>query len=182
MEKQIKIGAVAKVIHKNRLIRRVGLDSDVIISLIDDSKQFSLFKPKIYNRRNLLFINYRVFSELLGHFIYNKKLKKDQAVNKIFDYIRKNNIYLLKKKDTDMKKVSDTITILKKQRETLDNNAGDKDLEIISVYKFHDIDLIFSRNSDDFEPFCKYLGIAFEKLQEDINTMWKQVFGWRKKR
>jgi len=42
--------------------------------------------------------------------------------------------------------------------------------------------VIFSRNSDDFEPYCKYLGMAFEKLQEDVDTMWKQVFGWRKRR
>jgi len=181
-KQKIKIGAVGKVIHTNRMIRRVGLDSDVMIVLMDDLEEFSMFKPKIFNRKNLLFINYVVFSELVGHFIYNRNYAKDQAVKRTFSYLRKNKIMLLKKKETDKQKANEIFESLKKQREVLKNNAGDKDLKIISIYKVHNIDLIFSKNSDDFEPFCKYLGIAFEKLQEDIDTMWKQIFGWRRRR
>ena len=55
MRNKIKVGAIAKVIHANRMIRRVGLDSDIMIVLIDDSKHFSLFKPKIFNRKNVVF-------------------------------------------------------------------------------------------------------------------------------
>ncbi|MBD3252895.1 PIN domain-containing protein [Candidatus Pacearchaeota archaeon] len=182
MKDKIKIGAVEKVIHTNRMIRRVGLDSDVMIALVDDSKQFSMFKPKIFSRKNLLFINYKVFSELLGHFMYNRKLSKENSLKKIFAYLRKNKITLLKKKDTDINKVQEIFESLKKQKQILDNNAGDKDLMIISIYKVHNINLIFSRNKDDFKPFCEYLGISFEKLQEDLDTMWGQVFGWRRRR
>ena len=182
MKNKIKIGAIGRVIHTNRIIKRVGLDSDVMIALIDDDKEFSLFKPKIFSKKNILYINYKVFSELIGYFVYNKKLSQNEAVNKIFSYLRKNNINLLKKKDTDLIKVNETFDSLKKQREILKNNAGYKDLEIISIYKVHNIDLIFSRNSNDFKPFCEYLGISFEKLQEDVDVMWKQVFGWRKRK
>jgi hydroxymethylpyrimidine pyrophosphatase-like HAD family hydrolase len=178
---KIKIGAIGRVIHTNRIIRRVGLDSDVMIALMDDIKEFSMFKPKVFNNKNILYINYKVFSELVGHFIYNNKISQNVAVSKIFSYLRNNNINLLKKKQTDLTQVNQTIDNLKKQREILKNNAGDKDLEIISIYRVHNIDLIFSRNSDDFKPFCEYLCISFEKLQEDVDVMWKQLFGWRKK-
>jgi len=164
------------------IIRKIGLDSDVMIALIYNIEEFSMFKPKIFNKTNILYINYKVFSEIIGHLIHNKNLSKEIALNKIFSYLKNNNIALLKKSNTDISEVNNIINSLKKQREILNNNAGDKDLEIISIYKSHNIDLIFSRNSDDFKPFCKYLGISFEKLQENIDVMWRHVFGWKKKR
>lgn len=182
LKNKIKIGAVERVIHTNRIIKKVGLDSDVMIALIDDIQEFSMFKPKIFSSRNILYINYKVFSELVGHFMYNEKFLQNASVSKIFSYLKSNNIGLLKKKDTNLQEVNQTLNSLKKQREVMKNNAGDKDLEIISIYKAHNIDLIFSRNSDDFKPFCEYLGISFEKLQEDVDVMWKQVFGWRKRK
>ena len=182
MKHKLKIGVAGKVVHRNRIIKKVGLDSDVMIALIDDLKEFSLFKPKIFSRKNLLFISYVVFSELVGYLIHEKRLDRNKAVSKIFSYLRRKNIILLREKDTDKEKVNETFEKLKKQRTALKNKAGDKDLRIISVYKLHNIEMIYSRNKDDFEPYCKYLGISFEKLQEDIDTMWKDVFGWKRRR
>ena len=179
---QIKIGAASRVIHTTMIIRKVGLDSDVMIALIDNIPEFSMFKPKIFNSKNILYINYRVFSEIFGHLIHHKNNSKEIALNKIFSFLKSNRIALLKKSSTNVNEVNEIIISLKKQRQILNNNAGDKDLEIISIYKTHNIDLIFSRNSADFLPFCKYLGISFEKLQEDVDVMWRQVFGWKKKR
>jgi len=178
---KIQIRAINRIIHINRIIKKVGLDSDVMIALIDNIQEFSIFKPKVFSSRNILFINYRVFSELVGHLIYNKNLSKDIALKKLFSYLKENNIILIKKSNTNINEVDEIFNILKKQRERLKNKAGDKDLEIISIYKVHNIDLIYSRNSDDFKPFCEYLRISFEKLQEDADVMWRNIFGWRKK-
>ena len=182
MKGKIKVVAAARIFHRDRLIKKVGVDTDVMIALIDDVDQFSMFKPKIYSRNNFLHINYIVFSELMGHFMYNRKLSQNQARDKIFLYLRENGIKLLKKSDTDLKRAQEIFGSLDKQRKALDNKAGDKDLKIISIYKLHEIDLIYSRNSDDFEPFCRYLGISFEKLQDNMDVMWKRAFGYRKKR
>jgi len=73
MRDKIKIGAIGKIIHTNKIIKRVGLDTDVMIALIDDIKEFSLFRSRIFNNKNILYINYKVFSELVGHFIYSRK-------------------------------------------------------------------------------------------------------------
>jgi hypothetical protein len=171
---KIKTGAASRFIHTNRIIRKVGLDTDVMIALIDNIPEFSMFKPRIFNSKNILYINYKVFSEIFGHLIHNKNLSKEMALNKIFSFLKSNRIVLLKKSGTSINEVSEIISSLKKQRQILNNNAGDKDLEIISIYKTHNIDLIFSRNSDNFLPFCKYLGISFEKLQEDVDVTCKQ--------
>ena len=134
------------------------------------------------NRNNLLFINYRVFSELMGHLINNRNLSKEESINNIFAYLREHHIWLLKKSNIDIIKLNEIVESLKKKREIYKNLAGNKDLEIISIYKFHKMDLIFSRNSGHFENFCKYLGITFVKLQENVNVMWKQAFGWKYRR
>ena len=176
------MSVIDNIIHKGRMIKKVGLDTDVIIALIDDLNQFSMFKPKIFNRNNAIFINYRVFSELMGHLINNRNFSNEESVNKIFSYLRENRILLLKKSNTDIVKLNEIIEGLRKQRDVQKNLAGDKDLEIISIYKFHKMDLIFSRNSGHFEPFCKYLGITFMKLQDNVDVMWKQAFGWKYRR
>ena len=64
--KKIKVASVSRIIHRDRAIRRAGLDSDAMIILIDDVNNFSIHKNKIFNRNNMLFINYKVFSEILG--------------------------------------------------------------------------------------------------------------------
>ena len=167
---------------RNRIVRTLGLDSDIAISLIDDSDQFSMFRPRIYNRKNALCINYVVFNEVFGYLIYKLKYTPGQAKDKIFSYLRSHNIYLLKKSETDLNKLGVILDSLKKQREVLKNSADDKDLLIISVYKCHEIDCIVGRNSRHFEPFCKFLKIEFEPVKTNIDMMWKDAFGWRRKR
>ena len=164
-----------------RIIKRVGLDSDVMIMMIDDKYEFSEFKPKLYRKDQIFFINYIVFGETLNFLIKQHGLTKEQAVNKIFNFLRENRITLIKKSQTDQTLVLDTFDKLKKQRELLKNNASNSDLMIISVYKNRNIDLIFSRNADHFRPFCRYLNIDFKKLKEDVDIMWRRTFGWRKR-
>lgn len=167
---------------RNIIIRKIGLDSDVAIALISGNEQFLMYKPRIYNSKNTLHINYIVFSELMGYFIHNLKYSQEHAKNKIFSFLRENNIKLIKKSETDLNRVNLILNTLKKQRDKLKNNAGNRDLAIIAIYKSHEIDCIMSRNSLHFEPFCKYLKIEFEKLKENIDIMWKEVFWRRKKR
>lgn len=170
---------IGKIVHSNRFIRKVGLDSDVIIALVDDIDEFSQFRPRIFNKKNILHINHVVFSELLGHLIYKRKMQRKEAINKIFSYLRRNHITLIKKKEINLNEVEEIFEKLKKQKKILNNNSGDKDLRIISIYKTYNIDLIISRNSSHYEPFCQYLNIAFEKLLEDVDVMWRQAFGWQ---
>ncbi len=178
---EAKVAAAGRIIHRDRLLKKVGIDTDVMIALIDDIEQFSMFKPKIFSRNNFLYINYVVFSELIGYFIH-QGYSKEKALQKIFSYLRKNNINILNKKTTNIQKVNQIFEDLKKQRNRLKVEAGNKDLEIISIYKVHNIELIYSRNKFHFKPYCEYVKIVFEQLQDDVDIMWKQLFGWKKRR
>lgn len=182
MERNTNIVSEGRFVMRNRIVRSVGLDSDVLIALIDDSEQFSTLKPQIYSRKNALHINYVVFSEMFGYFVHQLKYSPEEAKHKIFSFLRGHRIRLIKKSEIDLNKVELIFDSLKNQRAIMKNTAGDKDLKIISVYKAHEIDCIIGRNSLHFKPFCRYLNIEFEKIREDIDMMWKDTFGWRKRR
>lgn len=164
---------------EKRLIKKVGLDSDVMIIMIDDKYEFSEFKIRLYRKDCVFFVNYIVFGEVLYFLIKNNGLTKKEAVIKLFKFLREYNITLIKKSETDQTLLYEIFNKLQKQREILNNDVGD--LMVMSVYKIHDIDLIFSRNADHFKPFCKYLNIDFKKLKEDIDILWRRTFGWKKR-
>ncbi len=81
-----------------------------------------------------------------------------------------------------MNQVSSLLAELKRYREAVKSLAGDKDLEIIAIYKLHNIDCLMARNSMHFLPFCNHLHIEFEKLEENVDVMFRQAFGWQKRR
>ncbi len=112
-KKKIKIGAASRFVHTNRIIRKVGLDTDIMIALIDNVPEFSMFKPRIFSTQNILYINYRVFSEIFGHLIHNKNNSKEMALNKIFSFLKSNRIELLKKSSTNVNEVNEIISSLK---------------------------------------------------------------------
>lgn len=180
--KKYKVSAVGKLIHRKRFIDKVGLDSDITIALIDDIEQYSLFKPKVFNKK-IVHVNYKILAELIGYFTYKKGFSREQAKDKVFSYFRENKIIFLSRKNTNLNEVDRLFNLLKQKRRSLGNDAGDKDLEIISIYKSHNIDLIFSRNAHHFRPFCDYLNMGFEQLIEDVDIMWNQTFGfnWKKR-
>ena len=104
----------------------------------------------------------------------------NEAKNKIFDYLRRNRITLIKKSNINVQAVETLFQSLKIYRKSIKNDAGDNDLEIISIYKSHNMDLIMGRNNRHFKPFCDYVGITFDSLIDDVDAMWKNVFGWKK--
>jgi len=182
MTENIKIASSSRFIRRKNIVRTIGLDTDIILLLIEDSQEFSLFRPKLFNRKNTLFINYKVFNELVGLLIKKYEYSQENAVNKIFSFLRANHITLLKKSQTNLQEVYNLIDSLKKQREALKNSAQNSDLEIIAIYCTHKLDCIMSRNSIHFEPFCRYLNVEFERPMDDVNLMFRQAFGWKNRK
>jgi len=176
-----KFAEAGRFIQRKRIIKSIGLDTDIFIALINNNEEFTLFKPKIFNRKNSLYINYKVFSETLGILIHKYKYEQYNALRKIFEFLRINNICLLKKKETDLNQILFLLTKLKRYRESIKSLAGNNDLEIIAIYKLHNINCIMGRNIRHFLPFCNYLHIEFEKLEENIDIMFRQAFGWKKR-
>ncbi len=95
--------------------------------------------------------------------------------------MRQNHIKLIKKTETDLSKVKVILDELKKKRQLLSNPAGDSDLEIIAIYKAHEIDCIITRNQTHFRPFCEYVNIEVEGLMKDVDVLFRRAFGWKRK-
>ncbi len=177
-----KIIGFENLVIRNRIVRRVGLDSDVVITLVEDSDTFSIYKPQLFKRKNAVWINHIVFGEVIGVLINEYGYTKEKAFEKLRRFINDNNIRALAKNRIDFNKTNLIFESLKKQREVLKINVGDKDLMIISIYKSENMDCVVSVNSFHFEPFCKYLDMEFEKPIKDLDFMLKRVFLWGRRK
>ena len=182
MKDKSKITSGNRFVLRRRIVRTIGLDTDILMIFLENGEEYSLFKPKIFNRNNSLFVCYRVVSELIHLLTKNGKLDIKRAKDKIFSFFRQNKIRLIKYSQTNANLVEQILLELKKQRQVNKINAGDSDLRIISIYNSHNIDCIISRNTFHFEPFCKYLNIEYEKPIKDLDIMLKRTFGWQKNR
>lgn len=157
-----KIFGFGRLIIGNRMIRKIGLDTDICFNWI--SEDYSDYQPNITKKQNKLFINYKVFGELMGILIGDNKVDKEKVneiKKKIFEFIRENRISLLKKRDINQNDVNNLFLELKNKNFT--GEPGDSDLKIISIYKIYGMDGIFSNNVKHFEEPCKHLNLHFER-------------------
>lgn len=178
-----KIIGFERIVNRNRIVRRIGLDTNIVIALVEDKETYSSYKPRIFKRINSVWINHIVYSEVIGVLI-NHGHSEEEARDKLKDFLRVNNIRVLAKKRLDWERFNSVFESLKRQREISKINADDKDLMIISIYKSEGIDCIVSINFFHFEQFCNYLGLAFEKPLDNVDKMLRNIFKWqsRKKR
>jgi hypothetical protein len=158
MKKSKWIG-IEKFIKRNKMLKKIGIDTDNCLSWIENEKLTPGYRPSISKRKNFLCANYVVFSELM-HLLS----KKDSNVTKleVISFLRKNHIFPIKKKDVNQTKVENTLNNLKIERKKNGWSAGDTDLKIISVYDAAGIDCISTDNLKHFKDPCNYLGISLD--------------------
>ena len=66
MKNKNQILGIKRVVRRNKIIRTIGLDSNVAIALIEDSEDYSIYKPRLLKRENAVWINHIVFAEIMG--------------------------------------------------------------------------------------------------------------------
>lgn len=176
---ETEISGISKIISRNKIINKVGLDSDLLVAFIDNGK-FSFFKPKVYNRKNYVHICQKVFAQTLGVLIHKRDYSYEVAFNKLVNYLNLNRIKIIKNKEIGLESINKLIGELKEKREKIKAKPDDSDLEITAVYKLAGIKCIFTINSEHFEELCEYLDIDVEKPIEDVDIMLKKVFGKKK--
>lgn len=173
------IFSVSKIVSRNKITNKVGIDTDLLVAFIDDNK-FSFFKPRVYDRNNYVFICQKVFAQTLGVLIHKREYVYEKAKNKLVNYLNLNRIKIIKNKEIGFDKITSLINELREKKKSINANPDDADLEIIAVYKLAGIDCIFTINSEHFEELCKYLDIDVEKPVEDLNITWNKVFEKKK--
>ncbi len=159
--KKKKVIHMERVVARNKILRKIGLDTDNSFSWMENEKGTWGYRPRIAKRGNFLHTNYIVFSELLN--LLSKK-NPDKELNKreIFNFLRRNRIKPIKKKDVNQAKVNALFDKLKTERKDNNWKAGDNDLRIISVYCIAGINCISTNNRRDFQDPCNYLNIDLD--------------------
>ncbi|HLD54989.1 MAG TPA: hypothetical protein VJB35_01890 [Candidatus Nanoarchaeia archaeon] len=171
---------VGKFVQRNNMLKKIGLDTDNCISWIENEKLSPGYKPRIAKRRNFLYTNYVVFSELM-HLISNKDLtiKSEEVIG----FLKRNHIRPIKKKDVDKIKVEETFNKLKAECKKNNWSAGESDLRVISVYYNAGIDCISTNNLRHFKDPCYYLKISLDfppiiqpYSKQDVNRMLRNLY------
>lgn len=181
---------IERVVKRLKPINKVGLDTDICICWMD-SESYSNYQPNITKRGNVLFMNYQGFNELMWYFSKgdHSQKNKERIKRDIFAFLKRNKITLLKRKESNLRKIDEIYSDLNKNKKNFRGCPGDSDLMVVSIYKSHDIDCIFSNNIKHFEEICEYLNISLEKpfmietgSMKDVKHMLRDLYQPKKKR
>ncbi len=184
-KKRRKLIGLGRAVVRNKIIKKIGLDTDNSFSWMENEKLTWDYKPSVVRKNNVLYSNYVVFSELIN-LLSRKNPNVQFNKKKIFKFLRKNGINLLKKKEVDPDKVNETFKMLSEERERNKWPSGDNDLRIIAIYHVAGISCISTNNFKDFQGPCKFLNIDLEipsiiepGSRQDVAKMWRNIYGKR---
>lgn len=180
MGKKVKVLGFGKFAVRNKPIRKVGIDTNLIFSWIQNEKYLGKHKPNFCNQKDKLFINYKIFGELMGLLCEENKNESIEEIRKrIFEFLKRNNISLLKKKFINQEKLNEAVTKLKDKFKDI----KESDLLVLSIFYCFDIDCIFSADEKHFGEPCKSLGINYEKhfeievgSEQDVRRMLRNLY------
>lgn len=177
-----KLMGIGRFVQRNRILRKIGLDTDNCFSWIENEKLTWYYKPNIVKRENFLHINYVVFSELM-HLLHKKYPDKNINPKEVFNFLRRNKINPIRKKDVNPINVEETFNRLKTESKNNKWSSGENDLKIISIYHVAGMDCISTNNLKDFQKPCNYLGISLDfppiiqpGSSQDVNRMLRNLY------
>ena len=181
-KKKRKLINIGRFVTRNKIIRKVGLDTDNSFSWMENEKLTWNYKPRISKKENFLHMNYVVFSELMN-LLFRKCPSEKVNPKEIFKFLKRNKIRPIKKKDVDPVKVKEIFDELEIKKKINNWRAGKNDLKIISVYYASGIDCISTNNKKDFQDPCNYLNIDLDVptiieqgSMQDTNRMLRNLY------
>ena len=183
MEK--KIIGFGKCVIRNKPIRKVGIDTSIIFPWIQNEKYLGEYRPAFCRNGDKLFVSYKIFGELMGLLIEEENKSAEDIKRIIFNFLRRNKISLLKKRDINQNELNTTFFNLKERFKEI----KESDLLIISIFYCFNIDCIFSTDEEHFEGPCKFLGINYERhfeietgSEQDVRKMLRNLYPKRYKK
>src|SRR6056297_2048711 len=153
MKKSAKALGFGKIATRKSPVRKIGLDTTICLSWFRNQQIEKNHRPRILKRKDVFYINYIVFAELMYQIIKDTGKSKEKVRKEIFNFMKRNKINLLKKKNlTDkLSQVENITSQLKNQRKKFKGDPEDSDLKIISIYYVSNMDCIFSSNYKHFK-------------------------------
>src|SRR3989344_4102295 len=167
--------------------RRVGLDTNILIKLYDNSSLFDYEEARIFKYQNLVFIHVISKYELIKYLIQNG-FSEENARSEVNNFIKERNIQVIYPKD-----------IFIQEREIIDfeqevnkkfNGIGKDYLKchkpdsiIILAFKKIKINRVISTD-ESFRESAKFIGIDSEtipSLNSKISSELRKIFDYKKK-
>lgn len=169
MKKKNKIFGFGRVKIGGKPITKVGLDSGVLVALVENDREYNLKKPIIFIQNDLCYAYQLVLNQSIGVLINKRGYSEKDAKNKILNYVRKHNISIIKEKNINLQK-RDMIyhdLIKKRNKLTVVPKPEDSDVDIIASYNVEGIDCFVTTNYKHFIEYGKYLNIHIERIETE---------------
>jgi len=153
--------------------RAVGLDSGILIDLIDNPDMFCYQFLRIFKRDKLVFTSVRCIHDAMGILINRKNYSPEQANQKINQFLSEHNI-------SKIQKICNVQDIEKIKNIAKEKNIkiNEEDLPIIADFKKFGINKVFTKDKN-FAELCKTVGIEAENMpviEREISRQFYQLF------
>ncbi|MAG02830.1 hypothetical protein CMI42_05825 [Candidatus Pacearchaeota archaeon] len=176
---------------KNKKIAKIGLDTDVLVALIEKDKEINLSKPKHFINKGVCYAYQLIVNQAIGVLIHKRGYEKKFAISKTLNYLNVNKITIFKEHEISKEKRDNIINDLRIQRRRIrkDSKPEDSDLDILASYKTKNVNRILTMNYFHFIDLGKYLGMQIERVwykkakeSNKISNMLKNLFWTRNKK
>jgi predicted nucleic acid-binding protein len=159
-----------EIFFKKRLI---GLDSGILIDLIDNPDMFYYQSLRIFKRDKIIYTSVRCIDDAMRVLINRKNYSFQQASQKI-------NQFLYEHKINKIQRICELQDIekIKKVAKEKNININEEDLPIIADFKKFGINKVFTKDKN-FAELCKIVGIEAESMpviEREISRQFYQLF------
>lgn len=159
-------------------VRKVGLDSNVLINLVSNAEFYAHHLEKIFNEKDLFFVHKRCVKETIDKLIEKKGYSEEEAKKSVNAFLKTYNIEII---EPDF----GNDTLLNEMREKCKQHNIEfhiPDCWIIADFKKYGINKVYSTNNH-FLDACKLFGIdavKFPTFERELKNQLKKMFSRKK--
>lgn len=160
--------------------RKVGLDSGMLISLVDNKSLFSDYILKIDEERGLLFSHQICVEEAIEVLSRDYSYSKEKAKKEVDKFLKEHGIEIIPRDRTN----SETIRWMFKKCKEAKIGFHPPDCFIIADFYKNGINKIYS-NNNHFLDACRLFGMDTSKLrteEKEIEKQMRDIFKRHRKR
>ncbi len=169
MEKE-SIDNIREILFK----QKIGLDSSVIIDLIDNKELFFYREQEIFSNKGLFVTHKRCIKEVKDWLIEKRGYEENKALEDINNFLKEHNIKLI---EADL---SNKSLLTRMKRECAERNIEfhPPDSWIIADFKKQGVKKVYSTNNHFLEA-CKLFNITackFPTVEREVESQLREMF------
>ncbi|MBI2146431.1 hypothetical protein HYU22_03760 [Candidatus Woesearchaeota archaeon] len=155
-------------------LRKIGLDSSVVIDLIANKELFSYREEKIFSEEGLFVTHRRCIKEIKDWLIEKGGYSEEAAINEVLKFCKDHNIEIIEVN------VSNTELLERMKKECAERSIEFHvpDSWIIADFKAAGVNKVYSTNNH-FLDACRLFGMEAKKfptIQREIENQMRELF------